>query len=31
MPRMQVELMPFQLEMLQRDDEKLLIACCGVS
>ncbi len=28
---MQVELMPFQLEMLQRDDEKLLIACCGVS
>lgn len=28
---MRVELMPFQLEMLQRDDEKLLIACCGVS
>ena len=28
---MKVELMPFQLEMLQRDDEKLLIACCGVS
>ena len=28
---MQVELMPFQMEMLQRDDEKLLIACCGVS
>lgn len=28
---MNVELMPFQMEMLQRDDEKLLIACCGVS
>lgn len=28
---MQVELMPFQMEMMQRDDEKLLIACCGVS
>lgn len=28
---MKVELMPFQLQMLQRDDEKLLIACCGVS
>lgn len=28
---MEVELMPFQLEMMQRDDEKLLIACCGVS
>lgn len=28
---MKVELMPFQLEMLQRDSEKLLIACCGVS
>lgn len=28
---MKVELMPFQMEMLQRDDEKLLIACCGVS
>ena len=28
---MKVELMPFQLEMMQRDDEKLLIACCGVS
>lgn len=28
---MDVELMPFQMEMLQRDDEKLLIACCGVS
>ena len=28
---MQVELMPFQMEMLQRDEEKLLIACCGVS
>lgn len=28
---MKVELMPFQMEMMQRDDEKLLIACCGVS
>lgn len=28
---MKVELMPFQMEMLQRDAEKLLIACCGVS
>lgn len=28
---MKVELMPFQMEMLKRDDEKLLIACCGVS
>lgn len=28
---MKVELMPFQIEMLRRDDEKLLIACCGVS
>ena len=23
--------MPFQMEMMKRDDEKLLIACCGVS
>jgi hypothetical protein len=28
---MKVELMPFQMEMMRRDDEKLLIACCGVS
>lgn len=27
---MKVELMPFQLEMLRRDNEPLLIACCGV-
>lgn len=28
---MKVELMPFQMDMMQRDEEKLLIACCGVS
>ena len=28
---MQVNLLPFQMEMLQRDDEELLIASCGVS
>ena len=28
---MKVELMPFQMEMMRRDSEKLLIACCGVS
>ena len=28
---MKVELMPFQMEMMQRDEEKLLVACCGVS
>ena len=28
---MQVKLLPFQMEMLQRDDEELLIASCGVS